>query len=200
MSILSALRVVTQPPKKSSCVTPSILPSGVTRSARGNAALMDALATADAVTCFDLLQQDWALILSTHLEFADELEMTDPHVCGLTTLAEMISRAPSAVLRQVLREIYDCRRRMASLLGQECSPIDQRSNYVMASASAEWEIILATHPTYSAWLSTIDRFTCSRFTLAEAMALAPSVAIRHALRETFCFRQVASLITAHDFA
>jgi hypothetical protein len=151
------------------------------------------------VTCFDLLQQDWALILSTHPEFADEVEMTDPYVCGLATLAEMISRAPSAVLRQVLREIHDCRRRMASLLGQECSPVDQRSSYVMASANAEWEIILAAHPTYSAWLSTIDRLTCSRFTLAEAMALAPSVAIRHALRETFCFRQIASLITSHEF-
>lgn len=200
MSILSALGVATQFPKKSSCVAPSILTFGLTRSARSNAGLLDALATADAMACFDLLQRDWALILSAHAEFADEFEMADPHVCSLTTLAEMISRAPTAVLRQVLREIYDCRRQMAALLGLGHSPVDERSNYVMTSASAEWEIILAAHPTYSAWLSTIDRLTCSRFTLAEAMALAPNVTIRHALRETFCFRQVASLITTHDFA
>ncbi|MBY0240071.1 MAG: hypothetical protein K2X55_12220 [Burkholderiaceae bacterium] len=199
MSILSALSVPTQSPKKSSCVTLSTLPFGMTRSARNNAALMDALATADAVGSFDLLQEDWTRILSAHPEFADEIEMIDPHVCGLTTLAELISRAPTAVLRQVLREIYDCRQQLAPILGLEFPHPDERSRCVIASASAEWAFILNAHPAYSAWLSTIDRLTCSRYTLTEAMTLAPNATIRHVLRETFCFRQVAALITTHDF-
>ncbi|WP_400189818.1 hypothetical protein [Massilia orientalis] len=148
---------------------------------------------------FDLLQEDWTLILAAHPEFADEVEMADPHVCGLRTLAEMISRAPTAVLRQVLREVYDCRQQMAPILGLEYPHTDELSECVIASARAEWAFILAAHATYSAWLSTIDRLTCSRDTLAEAMMLAPSATIRHTLRETFCFRQVAALITRHDF-
>lgn len=199
MSTLSALSVPTQLPKKSSCVALSPLPFSETRSVRSDAALMDALSTADAVTSFDLLQEDWTRILSAYPEFADELEMADPHVCDLTTLAELISRAPSAVLRQVLRELYDCRQQMARIHGLEYPHNDEGSRCVITSANAEWAFILAAHPAYSARLSTIDRLTCSRYTLAEAMKLAPNATIRHALRETFCFRQVAALITTHDF-
>lgn len=199
MSTPSALSVPTQSPRKSSCMALGTLPFGVKRFAPRDAALLNAIAAADAVANFDLLQEEWTLILSSHPEFADEVEATDPHVCDLDILVELICRAPTAVLRHVLREIYDCRKRMSSILGLENPHSDEHSTCVIATVNAEWEIVLAAHPAYSAWLGTIDRMSCSRYTLAEAMMRAPSVSIRHALRETFCFRQVAALITSHDF-
>jgi len=47
--------------------------------------------------------------------------------------------------------------------------------------------------------ANLDRFTCSRAELADAMLLAPTEPLRHALRETFCFRQIAALTTNLDF-
>jgi len=168
-------------------------------SARQDAALVGALEAADAMAMFSTLQADWQDHLAAFPQFADELEFADPYVCGTSQLAEMIAQAPTAAIRQVLREIAYCREQMALTLGLAAVDTDERAQVVLAGANAEWEILLGAHPTFSALLSTTDRFTCSRATLSELLVHAPTCTIRHALRETFCFREVAALITAHEF-
>jgi hypothetical protein len=168
--------------------------------ARTDAALMGTLAVADEMARYELLQGEYQDLLNLHPQFADEVEFVDPYVCTMSQLAGLIAQAPTAVTRQTLREVAYCREQMALMLGLESADMDARSQVVLAGANAEWEIQLSLHPTFSAWLSTIDRFTCSRTMLADAMLHAPTSAIRHALRETFCFRKVASLITEHEFA
>lgn len=200
MSISSAPSVVPQPPNKRSCTVSNVLPRPADLSIYPGSALRETLATASAMANFELVQADWTRVLGSYQEFADELEDCDPHVCSFLSLAKLIARAPTAAIRQVLRETFYCRQQTTITLGLKLPQIDERMQTVLASANAEWEIILASFPTYSAWLSTIDRLTCSRRILSEAIMLAPNLAIRHALRETFCFRQVGSLITPHEFA
>jgi hypothetical protein len=168
-------------------------------SARQDTALMGALAAADEMAMFDLLQSEWQGLLGAYPHFADDMEFADPYVCSTSQLAELIAQAPTAIMRQTLREVAYCREQMSLMLGLTSADADERAQVVLAGANAEWEILLGAHPIFSAWLSTIDRFTCSRATLADAMLHAPTCTIRHALRETFCFRKVASLITAHEF-
>lgn len=168
--------------------------------ARTNVALMGALAAADEMARYELLQGEYQDLLNQHPQFADDVEFVDPYVCTMSELAGLIAQAPTAVIRQTLREVAYCREQMALMLGLAAPDVDARSQVVLAGAHAEWEIQLGAHPTFAAWLSTIDRFTCSRTMLADAMLHAPTSAIRHALRETFCFRKVASLITEHEFA
>jgi len=169
-------------------------------SARQNVALMDALAAADEMAMFDLLQAEWQGMLGAHPQFADDMEFADPYVCSMSQLAELIAQAPTAIMRQTLREVAYCREQMSMMLGLANTNSDERAQLVLAGAKAEWEILLGVHPTFAAWLSTIDRFTCSQATLADAILHAPTCAIRHALRETFCFRKVASLVTPYEFA
>lgn len=175
-------------------------PQSVVSSARQDAALMDALAAADEMAMFTLLQGEWQELIDAFPQFADDMEFADPYVCGVSQLAELIAQAPTPTIRQTLREVAYCREEMALMLGLATDAADERTHLVLAGANVEWEILLGAHPTFSAWLSTIDRFTCSRATLADAIVHAPTSAIRHALRETFCFRKVASLITTVDFA
>lgn len=169
-------------------------------SARNDAVLMGALATADEMATFGLLQAEWLRILDAYPEFADEVESTDPYVCNMSALAELIAQAPTAVARQALRETAHCREQMALMLGIVSPSADERSQLVLAGANAEWEILLGAHPIFSNWLATINCLTCSRATLSDALQHAPTDAIRHALRETFCFREVAALATSHAFA
>lgn len=168
-------------------------------SARQNTALMGTLAAADEMAMFDLVQAEWQGHLAKFPLFADEIEFADPYVCSMSQLAELVAQAPAAMMRQTLREVAYCRQQMELMLGLSHTDVDERVHLVLAGANVEWEILLSSYPTFSAWLSTIDRFTCSRTMLADAIAQAPSPTIRHALRETFCFRKVAALITAFDF-
>lgn len=169
-------------------------------SARQNNALMDTLAAADEMAMFDLVQAEWQGHLAKYPLFAEEMEFADPYVCSMSQLAELIAQAPTSAMRQTLREVAYCRQQMELMLGLSHTDVDERAQLVLAGANVEWEILLNSYQTFSAWLSTIDRFTCSRAMLADAIAQAPSAPIRHALRETFCFRKVAALITAYDFA
>lgn len=171
----------------------------VMRSARQDTALMQVLDMADDMAMFNLMQADWALILARHPEFADKLESSDPYVCDLVSLAELIAQAPTSAVRQALREVAYCRDQMAAMLNLQQPPVDERAAVVLAGAKAEWDILLAAHPVFEACLVDLDRFTCSRAELADAMLLAPTDPLRHALRETFCFRQIAALTTAVDF-
>lgn len=166
---------------------------------RRDVALMGALAAADAMAQFNLLQAEWQEYLAACPQFADDFESSDPYVCDVSQLAELVAQAPTAVIRQVLRETWHCREQMAMMLDLAAPKADERAEMVLAGANAEWEILVSVHTTFSALLSTIDRLTCSRATLAELILHAPTCTIRHALRETFCFREVAALITAHKF-
>lgn len=168
--------------------------------ARAEVSFAETLAGADEAEMFNLLQCDWQGHLAGFPVFADDMEFADPYVCSISQLAELIAQAPTAIMRQTLREVAYCREEMALMLGLASADVDERARVVLAGSNAEWEILLGAHPTFSAWLSTIDRFTCSRATLADAILQAPTAAIRHALRETFCFRKVAALITPCDFA
>jgi hypothetical protein len=168
--------------------------------ARAEVSLADALAGADEAEMFNLLQCDYQGHLAGFPVFADEMEFADPYVCSMAHLAELIAQAPTAVMRQTLREIAYCRQEMEVMLGLAHTEVDERTRLVLAGSNAEWEILLGAYPTFAAWLSTIDRFTCSRAMLADAILQAPTAAIRHALRETFCFRKVAALLTPYDFA
>jgi len=169
-------------------------------SARQDAALMDALAAADSMAMFSLLQSEWTGVLGADPEFAELVEAADPHVCDLDTLAELIALAPTSAIRQVLRETAYCREQMAIALGLDHTPAAGRAQLVLTGANAEWEILLGAHPEFSAWLNLSDRFTCSRATLIDAMLFAPTSTIRHVLRETFCFREIAAMTTAHEHA
>lgn len=173
--------------------------TALVNSARGDVVLMDALAAADEWATFVLLQAEWVRSLGAYPQFADEVESADPYVCSMSVLAELIAQAPTAVARQVLRETAHCREQMALMLGLVSPGADERAQLVLAGANAEWEILLSAHPSFSNGLATIDRFTCSRATLSDLIQQAPTDAIRHALRETFCFREVASLATPHAF-
>lgn len=176
------------------------LHAALVHSARSDAVLMCALAAADEMATFGLLQAEWVRILGAYPQFADDIESADPYVCSMSTLAELIAQAPTAVVRQALRETAYCREQMALMLGLVSAGADERAQLVLSGANAEWEILLAAHPSFSNWFATIDRFTCSRATLSDALHHAPTDPIRHALRETFCFREVAALATPHDFA
>lgn len=168
-------------------------------SARQDEALMDALAAADNMATFSLLQSEWTDILAADPEFAERVEAADPHVCDLDTLAELIALAPTCTIRQVLRETAYCREQMAIALGLGHSRADGRAQVVVAGANAEWEILLGAHPEFSAWLNVSDRFACSRDTLIDGMLFAPTTTIRHVLRETFCFREIAAMTTEHEY-
>lgn len=169
-------------------------------SARQDAALMDALAAADNMAMFSLLQSEWVNVLAADPEFAERVEAADPHVCDLETLAELIALAPTAAIRQVLRETAYCREQMAIALGLDHPATEGRAQLVLAGANAEWEILLGAHPEFAAWLKVCDRFTCTRAALIDGMLFAPTATIRHVLRETFCFRQIAAMITSHEHA
>jgi len=166
---------------------------------RRDVALMGALAAADEMAQFNLLQAEWQEHLATSPQFADDFESADPHVCDLSQLAELVAQAPTAVIRQVLRETRHCRQQLSAMLGLAAAEADERAEMVLAGANAEWEILVSVHPTFAALLSTVDRLTCPRATLVELILHAPTTTIRHALRETFCFREVASLITTYKF-
>lgn len=166
---------------------------------RRDVALMGALAAADEMAQFNLLQAEWQEHLAASPQFADDFESADPHVCDLSQLAELVAQAPTAVIRQVLRETWHCREQMAMMLGLAAPISDERAEMVIAGANAEWEILVSVHSTFAALLNATDRLTCSRAALAELILHAPTCIIRHALRETFCFREVAALITPHKF-
>lgn len=167
-------------------------------SARQDGALMDALAAADSMAMFSLLQSEWTGILGADPEFAERVEAADPHVCDLDTLAELIALAPTSAIRQVLRETAYCREQIATALGLDYPPAAGRAEMVLTGANAEWEILLGAYPEFSAWLNVSDRFSCSRATLIDAMLFAPTSTIRHVLRETFCFREIAAMTTSHE--
>lgn len=167
-------------------------------SARQDEALMDALAAADKMATFSLLQTEWTSILSEYPDFFERVEETDPHVCDLDTLAELIALAPTCAIRQVLRETAYCREQIATALGLDYAAAAGRAEMVLTGANAEWEILLGAHPEFSAWLNMSDRFTCSRATLIDAMVSAPTSTIRHVMRETFCFREIAAMTTSHE--
>lgn len=169
-------------------------------SARQDVTLVGTLAAADEMAMFNLLQQDWQKHLAAFPSFADDFESADPYVCDMSQLAELAAQAPTPVIRQAVREIALCRMQMASILGLATPTTDERTKMVLAGANAEWEISISMYPTFSAWLSTMNRLTCSRAELAEIIHHAPTFIVRHALRETFCFREIASLITPHAFA
>ena len=169
-------------------------------SAGDEVSFSQALAAASEEEMFNLLQCDWQGHIAGFPVFADDMEFADPYVCNMSTLAEMMAQAPTSIMRQTLREVAYCRQEMELMLGLARTEIDERTRLVLAGANAEWEILLSAYPTFSTWLSTIDRFTCSRAMLADAILQAPTAAIRHALRETFCFRKIAALVTPCDFA
>lgn len=166
-------------------------------SARRDAALMEALAAADDMAMLSLLQSEWSFHLGEHPDFAEQVEAADPHICNLDTLAELIALAPTSLIRQVLREAAYCREQMASALGLAAPAADARARLVLAGANAEWEILQSAHPEYSFWLN--DRFTCTRSMLIDGMLFAPTDTIRHVLRETFCFREIAAMVSDHQY-
>lgn len=176
------------------------LAKAMVTSARKDKALMDALAAADNMATFSLLQSEWTNMLAVDPDFAERVEAADPHVCDFDTLAELIALAPTCAIRQVLRETAYCRKQMAIALGLDSPSTDGRAQLVLAGANAEWEILLGAHPEFSAWLNISDRFTCARATLIDGMLFAPTATIRHVLRETFCFREIAAMITTHEHA
>lgn len=178
---------------------PDAICTALVISARQDVALMGTLVAADEMAAFNLLQAEWQDHLASFPQFADDVEFADPYICSMSQLAELVAQAPTAILRQTLREIAYCREQMVLMLGLAPTESDERAEVVLAGASAEWEILLSVHPTFHALIGTIDRFTCSRTTLAELILHAPTSAIRHALRETFCFREVASLTTSCEF-
>ena len=175
-------------------------PNVLVTSARQDAVLINALVAADSMATYSLLQSEWTDILGTHREFAELVEDADPHVCDLDTLAELIALAPTSAIRHVLRETAYCREQIAIALGLKYPSAHGRARLILASASAEWEILIGAHPEFSAWLNKVDRFTCSRSTLIDAMLFAPNATIRHVLRETFCFREIAAMTTEHEHA
>lgn len=160
--------------------------------------LVHALETPDQ-TLFDRLQADWAEMLAVHQEFSDGLESVDPYVCDVETLADLIAHAPTSPIRHALREIAYCREQLALMLGLNEGTIGEKAQLVLGGANAEWDILLLAHPFFEACFSNLDRFTCSRAALVDAMLLAPTEVIRHVLRETYCFREVASLMTKVEF-
>lgn len=168
-------------------------------SARRDVALVGTLAAADEMAMFNLLQEDWQEHLAAFPDFAEAFESSDPYVCEMSHLAELIAQAPNTIIRQGVREIAFCRGEMARLLGIAMPATDDRTAMVLTGASNEWEISISMYPTFATWLSIIDRLACSRAELADIIRHAPTSPIRHALRETFCFREIASLITEHSF-
>lgn len=178
---------------------PPPLSAEMLAAARQDAALMEALAAADNMAMFSLLQSEWTSLLGEYPEYEERVEAADPHVCSLDTLAELIALAPTSLIRQVLREVAYCREQMAIALGLGASSVDARAHLVVAGANAEWEILLSSHQEFSAWLNVSDRFTCTRSTLIDGMLFAPTGTIRHVLRETFCFREIASMTTNHEY-
>lgn len=178
---------------------PPPLSAEMLAAARQDAALMEALAAADNMAMFSLLQSEWTGLLGEYPEYEERVEAADPHVCSLDTLAELIALAPTSLIRQVLREVAYCREQMAIALGLGASSVDARAHLVVAGANAEWEILLSSHQEFSAWLNVSDRFTCTRSTLIDGMLFAPTGTIRHVLRETFCFREIAAMITNHEY-
>ena len=174
--------------------------SAVIRLAQQDPGLIHVIESAEEMNTFDGLQADWIRVLAANPEFADDLASVDPYVCSLGTLAKLIAQAPTTVIRQALRETAHCREQMTLMLGLQQPEIDERTQLVLSGANAEWEILLSAHPLFEACLRTLDRFTCSRADLSDVILLAPTDAIRHTLRETFCFREVASLITTVEFA
>lgn len=177
----------------------ALLTAEMLAAARQDEALMDTLAAADNMAMYSLLQSEWANLLGEHPEFAEQVEAADPYVCSLDTLAELIALAPTSAIRQVLREAAYCREQMAIALGLAAPAADDRAHLALAGANTEWEILLSAHPEFSAWLNISDRFTCTRSTLIDGMLFAPTGTIRHVLRETFCFREIAAMISNHEY-
>jgi len=169
-------------------------------SARNDTVLMETLVSADNMATFGLMQAEWANLVAEHPDFAEAIEFDDPYVCSLDSLAALIAQAPTSLVRQSLREVAHCRGQMDLALGLISPAAEERSQLVLAGATAEWEILLGAHPMFSAWLRVNDRFTCSRSTLIDGMLYAPCESIRHVLRETYCFRELAALATPHAFA
>jgi hypothetical protein len=148
---------------------------------------------------FERCVDEWEGLLSCHADFGDWMSNFDGSVCTATELADLITAAPNVTFRHVAREMVYCRQQLAVTLGYAFQASEQETA-LFSQCEDEWQDLLAQFPRYHSWLISIDRFTCSRATLLEAIRRAPMAEIRQALREMYCFRETAALATALPFA
>lgn len=142
---------------------------------------------------------EWEGLLGCHADFEDWMNHFDGSICTASELATLITMAPNDTLRHVAREMVYCRQQLALTLGYAFQASD-KEQAVFNRCEDEWQDLLAQFPKFNSWLVSIDRFTCSRATLLEAIRRAPAAEIRQALREMYCFRETASLATSIPFA
>jgi hypothetical protein len=142
---------------------------------------------------------EWDGLLGCNADFEDWMNHFDGSICTATELATLITMAPNDTLRHVAREMVYCRQQLALTLGYAFQASDEEQA-LFNRCEDEWQDLLAQFPKFNSWLVSIDRFTCSRATLLEAIRRAPAAEIRQALREMYCFRETASLATSIPFA
>lgn len=138
----------------------------------------------DDLSMVALCQEEWDSSLVDHPVFRERLEFVDGAVCDVAELVDLLRVAPTTAMRQSLRETIQYRVRNGMAL-----PKDEP----YTAALAEWNGVLAIYPHYAAWLNEIDRLTCSKALLCDAMRRAPSVEIRQPLRELFHLRETHAL-------
>jgi len=147
---------------------------------------------------FGLCVDEWSRLLSVHGDFEDCMSNFDGSICTPAELAAMITAAPTATMRQVAREMVYCRQQLALALGYAFQASDEEQS-LFNQCEDEWQDLLAQFPKFHSWLVSIDRFTCSREILLEAIRRAPAIEIRQALREMYCFRETAALANSSPF-
>lgn len=142
---------------------------------------------------------EWDGLLACHADFEDWMNQFDGSICTAAELAALIRKAPNDTLRHVAREMVYCRQQLALAVGYVFHA-EEEDQALFNKCEDEWQDLLAQFPKFNAWLISIDRFTCSRATLLEAIRRAPVAEIRQALREMYCFRETAALATSTRFA
>ena len=157
------------------------------------------VALANDTGAYERCLAEWDGLLACHADFEDQMNHFDGSICTAAELAALIRKAPNDTLRHVAREMVYCRQQLALTVGYAFHAEDD-DLALFNQCEDEWQDLLAQFPKFNAWLVSIDRFTCSRATLLEAIRRAPAAEIRQALREMYCFRETAALATSTPFA
>lgn len=162
------------------------------------ACTQSAQASPTASKTYESVHAEWKCVLAPYPAFAQRMDDTDTDCATYGELAQLMRDAPTLVAKHVIREAVACRRERDDFLGLTftATTADQA---VFAAADQEWSDILDGQPLFKRWLSLHDRLTCSQATISEAMRRAPSIVIRHAMRELFLFRTVTALYTPLAF-
>lgn len=162
--------------------------------------LVDGSTSRDStVALYKKCEREWESLISQHEDFATVLDEKDTLVCSLDELAVLIKAAPDPTIRHALREVSKCRRDVMMALGLRIVAT-ATSLEVFAQCDQEWDDLLDMHPMFKRWFALRDRLTCSEQTVRDAIRMAPTVAIRQAMRQHYLFRMTVALHTHFDFS